>query len=600
MSKKITLRPHQEEARQRALAIARGDIQDHTSLFLVTPGGGKTIAYSVFAGTLAEARYINRVCLVTPRSSLSLQVAEAFHTPPFNRLLCRHSRENRAPFIRDAARGEIAYSTTYQAIVEQPELHLREFESGEWLIIFDELHHLGGVDENGRPSAKYKAWAKAVEPLVRRAKHVLGGSGTIARWDGELIPFIRYEPHPKEVGVTVPVSHVTYSRQQALRDKAILELNFKLVDADTTWRTDEKEYSVQLSTARQTEEATARKMALNPCLPFYNQVVDLAASDWLDYRARSGHNSQFLVICPDQTAAKTTATYIRQKYNQSTVLAISDESSAKDDLKRFRERLAGNVLVTVGMAYEGLDAPAISHMVCLTRIRSVPWLDQAFGRPARPDSAMPYESQIAKVFAPNDPAMRAAVEEVQRQQDEVRILRPKEGSPIGGSLTPGGPSTITPINALAGETTNMSSVTQISNDENRFIERIHANPEKYPFLKHAPHAELVRLLREELALAPTPGLNDPPPAPDAERTLSRECETLVRSIERKKELKHGTINGHIKRRFKKSRKDMSVSELREVLTYLKNYGDKVSSQSLEPELFDGELDALLNRASGVK
>ena len=44
-----------------------------------------------------------------------------------------------------------------------------------------------------------------------------------------------------------------------------------------------------------------------------------------------------------------------------------------------------DILVTVGKAYEGLDAPRSKHLVCLTRQRSVPWLAQCFARAWRRD-----------------------------------------------------------------------------------------------------------------------------------------------------------------------------------------------------------------------
>ena len=34
------------------------------------------------------------------------------------------------------------------------------------------------------------------------------------------------------------------------------------------------------------------------------------------------------------------------------------------------------ILVTVAMAYEGLDAPEVAVVAALTHIRSLPWLEQ--------------------------------------------------------------------------------------------------------------------------------------------------------------------------------------------------------------------------------
>jgi len=51
-----------------------------------------------------------------------------------------------------------------------------------------------------------------------------------------------------------------------------------------------------------------------------------------------------------------------------------------------------DVLVTVAMAYEGLNIPAVSHIICLTRIRSAPWIEQMTARANRIDkNGGPYE-----------------------------------------------------------------------------------------------------------------------------------------------------------------------------------------------------------------
>jgi len=42
-----------------------------------------------------------------------------------------------------------------------------------------------------------------------------------------------------------------------------------------------------------------------------------------------------------------------------------------------------SILVTVAMAYEGLDAPEVAVVAALTHIRSQPWLEQMTARNAR-------------------------------------------------------------------------------------------------------------------------------------------------------------------------------------------------------------------------
>ena len=84
------------------------------------------------------------------------------------------------------------------------------------------------------------------------------------------------------------------------------------------------------------------------------------------------------------------------------------------------------MLVTVGMAYEGMDAPEVSHIACLTQIRSVPWLEQMVARATRFDPfGGDYEAQAAVVYHPDDPLFRRFRRAVEADQSgRARLPRP--------------------------------------------------------------------------------------------------------------------------------------------------------------------------------
>ena len=85
-------------------------------------------------------------------------------------------------------------------------------------------------------------------------------------------------------------------------------------------------------------------------------------------------------------------------------LATSSERDAHEALAAFRLLPEPSILVTVAMAYEGLDAPEVAVVAALTHIRSGPWLEQMIARATRVDpNAGSYEGQQALVFRPNDP-----------------------------------------------------------------------------------------------------------------------------------------------------------------------------------------------------
>ena len=81
-----------------------------------------------------------------------------------------------------------------------------------------------------------------------------------------------------------------------------------------------------------------------------------------------------------------------------------------------------DILVTVGKAYEGLDAPRCKQLVCLTRQRSVPWLAQCFARAWRRDYELEKKGIINQrcwIFAPRDKEMVDAVDRIVWDQDLI-------------------------------------------------------------------------------------------------------------------------------------------------------------------------------------
>jgi hypothetical protein len=118
---------------------------------------------------------------------------------------------------------------------------------------------------------------------------------------------------------------------------------------------------------------------------------------------------KLLVVAPDQATAKHYLGVIRRwipaaQAEKTAQLATSDTPRAHQILASFRLRPEPSILVTVAMAYEGLDAPDVAVVAALTHIRSRAWLEQMVARATRVDPhAGAYETQQALVFHPDDP-----------------------------------------------------------------------------------------------------------------------------------------------------------------------------------------------------
>jgi hypothetical protein len=171
---------------------------------------------------------------------------------------------------------------------------------------------------------------------------------------------------------------------------------------------------------------------------------------------------KMLVVAPDQTTARHYLTVLRtwMPTAQGQIvaqLATADMPRAHEALAAFRLRPEPSILVTVAMAYEGLDVPEVAVIAALTHIRSRPWLEQMVARASRIDPyAGPYEAQRALVFHPDDPLFAQFRHRMETEQGT--LARPPKPGRGQGKLPlwlldqiPQGRDGITPLrsNALA-------------------------------------------------------------------------------------------------------------------------------------------------------
>jgi hypothetical protein len=142
---------------------------------------------------------------------------------------------------------------------------------------------------------------------------------------------------------------------------------------------------------------------------------------------------KLLVVAPDQRSARRYCDMLREWMPQAQAerevrLAVSGERDAPEALAAFRLTAEPSILVTVAMAYEGLDAPEIAVVAALTHVRSRPWLEQMVARATRVDPhAGPYDSQSALVFHPDDPLFARFRHRIETEQGTLARLRRRKG-----------------------------------------------------------------------------------------------------------------------------------------------------------------------------
>jgi len=416
-------------------------------LAAVTPGGGKSVLPLIAASRLIEAGLADRVCWIVPRDSLRLQAEEAFADPNWRAALGHALSVRAAENAPDPCRGLAGYVTTYQAVAAAPDLHLAEFRRRRYLLVIDEVHHLpaladadpSGFGPLGAGGAEVEAsWSKAILPLLELARVRLLLSGTLERADGRGILWLPYREGPRtrtrEVDLDAPGwAVVGYSRAAALAEKAVLPITFGALDGEARWL-DEGRRPVGPHRLSGDYETTRQALFTALRTEFAEALLDeaLAATRRLRAERRVKLNlapgeparglGKLLVVAPDQENARR---YLARVHDQMPArgreaearLAVSDAPDAHEALAAFRLQPQPSVLVTVAMAYEGLDAPETAVVAALTHIRSRPWLEQMVARATRVDPfAGAWEEQRALVYHPDDLLFRRFRERMETEQ----------------------------------------------------------------------------------------------------------------------------------------------------------------------------------------
>ena len=476
------LRSHQRQLAELVEAMARGEAGEvRDVLAAVTPGGGKSLLPVIAAARLIAAGIVERVVWIVPRDSLRLQAEEAFADPLWRTALGHALSVRAADNGRDPCRGLAGYVTTYQGVAAAPALHLGEARRHPTLVVTDEVHHLPALGEeragepeepeaerglfegfdpgaDGAPAAEdASAWSRALAPVLAAARVRLHLSGTLERADGRAILWLPYRrskvAKAREVDLEAPGWRVIgYSRAQALRDRAVLPVTFGALDGEASW-------SVRPEAAGLGARVEAgSRIALGPHRlsgPMPSETTRPALFSALrtefaeallreafaaltelraERRARLGEGAarglgKLLVVAPDQACAKGYLELVRSwlpkgRAAREARLATSSERDARDALAAFRLAPQPSILVTVAMAYEGLDAPEVAVVAALTHIRSRPWLEQMIARATRIDRhAGPAEGQRALVFHPDDPLFAQFRRRIETEQGT--LARPR-------------------------------------------------------------------------------------------------------------------------------------------------------------------------------
>jgi superfamily II DNA or RNA helicase len=544
-------RQHQAQLRDYLASLQPGRLPV-VILAWVVPGGGK----SRLPGILAERFPGHKLGWFVPRLSLQRQAVGD---------LQKHFGVG----LRDAgndddpSRGTRGFVATHTALLKRPDLWQKELRQYPYVVVVDEPHH-AKVEKDG----EHRRLAQALAALREARPDVwLNMSGTLSTNDGTFIYGMEYAARPAG-RVLVPKNsanfYVRYDRTTALQEGQIVPIEFHHADGPVRWRkVDEEERESRLSEVRPEDEGAAVFTALETDLAV--QLFDSGIAHW---RRHAGGWGKLLVVVDSQLRAKEYGRRL-QALGVSFRLAIDDNPEAAEHIRQFRKDPDVRALVTCQMAYEGLDCPEITHVICLTHIRSAPWIEQMLGRAWRACPGAGKKQGWA--FVPDDPRMNRVIRTIHAEQLEA--IRDAGEAGGGGAGEPEVPTL-----ALGG---SIDAIRQqfldddYSSDETR--------EDALDFVRslgfRGDEPVVLALLAEAQRLKAAPAAAAPAAAPERTRAeqekalrvqIARRCRRLSkeRADRQGRDVDWGEVQRELWQRTGKYLKDMTLEELNDAWTLL--------------------------------
>jgi superfamily II DNA or RNA helicase len=594
----MILREHQSEIDAHLAGIRSGD-KPRTIIGVITPGGGKSKWPIMIANAMIPAGLADFIAWFVPRTSLALQAEDDFNKVDrsgFNphMLKIRQSTNDCRP-----CRGTHGFVTTHQALAaDTGETVLKQFESARGIVVVDECHHVyAGSPVDKRLDA---ICAKAVMSILM--------SGNLTRHDGRRVGKVPYRYLSEKV-LAIDYDHpdfkfIRYGRQIALREKAKIPILFAHLDGAASWYDRNGEYC-EVDTLKKPEISDPREPAedfTDGSSPVFAAIqtdyaIDLltqCCESFVEHRRFVNPTAKVLVVAFSIKEANRYLALIKERWSDLRCgIAVCKDADERDAsrqalhaIERFKNKKKPpiDVLITVQMAYEGMDVLPITHLACLTHIRSWPWIEQMLDRGTRYNDdplAGSWESQRLYAFVPDDARMNDAIVKINAEQAGYVQLpggeKPRNPNPEPGPgeppLPPGNPSII-PIDGIVTYTryTGEHGGTALAVEANEA--RLFVDLMRRHGIAGSP-LELKALLadlssRSDTPLPEAPGfqLGQPTPSQEEEK-LRKGIEAYCKNIDRVFfAMSWGKTNGIVKAEFGKPRDEMDIAELRQVWAFL--------------------------------
>jgi superfamily II DNA or RNA helicase len=413
---------------------------------LVCPGGGKS-GLPVIAAHELIPYVADGIAWIAPRSNLRKQAETAF-TDGWMRSILGHTNEIRIRSNEaDLLLGKIGYATTYQSLIAARSYrvnpHIELFNQRRMILFLDEPQHVA-LDEE---------FYDAVKPLVEKCAVLVMASGVLSRNDNKRVGFLNYLPKDRQGRYLVDLTAtrqqavIKYGLRDATREHAIIKIEFVLHDCAAEWETKNEDGEVtegQIDSFDGASNADTGKALFTALSTEFSEAMLIEAVEFWRNRRKNNPRSLILFVVPRISHAERVQRFLK-KMGLNVGIATSDEDDPQSVIDRFRQKeqpyLDG--LVTVAMAYEGMDVPQADVLVCLTHIRSPEWIEQMIHRVTRFDrhNKLPWGQQWATIFAPKDKFFIDIMKRIKLEQapfvvDEPMGTPPKQPPKSQSTTTP--------------------------------------------------------------------------------------------------------------------------------------------------------------------
>ena len=216
---------------------------------------------------------------------------------------------------------------------------------------------------------------------------------------------------------------ITYTRSQALADRALIPVENYLFDTTGQWQKGDEtnEFSNLKSLTDSSEISAAIKTSLETSAS--PQILEAALKKFDELQVIQPNN-KCLIVAKSIDAAQKIYELVKGMDRKVEIATSMDSKKAHVATNTFKYG-SSDILVTCQMCYEGLDCRQISVVCLLTHIRSKPWIEQAIARGTRFDP-LGKPDQKCHLFTLQDQKMERVLDRI--RSEDVMAAREMEDS----------------------------------------------------------------------------------------------------------------------------------------------------------------------------